>query len=192
MIGESPAVNPELSDIRRIKEIGIPTFLNEQENAEEGLYRVRRAYDSAWQHVYDAAFPENAPKAIAPAQELIDAFDKIWDLAEDPEFLQYAEFASLGNWSRQERNEIKVLFGDGAQYYFETKFTHDVASLCDKGNVTGSDTHETHSPTAKILIHFMTTTFLTWWFMPGDNISTDEAKLGTRTITLGPDPTIDG
>ena len=38
MIGESPAVNPELSDIRRIKEIGIPTFLNEQENAEEGLY----------------------------------------------------------------------------------------------------------------------------------------------------------
>jgi hypothetical protein len=187
MSGEIPAADPALIDIERIFRAGLLAFLDEQQNAEEGSYRIRRAYDSAWRHVYAAAFPEPYPAAAKePAQAVIDSFDRIWDLTDDPQFRQYAEFASFGNWSRDETNEIEALFENGAQYFFETKFSEDVQALCDQGGITGSGTYETPAQTAAVLRNFMTTTFLTWLLMPGDNMSVDEARLGIRTIVLGP------
>lgn len=194
--GEPRHSDPARADILSMYDTGIPAFMRAQISPEEATFRVRRAYDTAWQHVHEIAFgPTDSPfePSDDPAQDLLAAFSRIWQQKDDEMGRPYVEFASLGNWSRKESNEIEVLFKDDAQYFYETAFGQKLTELCVQGNLTGDGEYPDPTYTADLLRNYMSTVFLTWMAMPDGNsdMRISDAQLGVYQILFGRAPSPD-
>ena len=202
MIGESISDESALSDITRINQIGVPQFMAGQSEIEEAIYRVRRAYDTAWQKVYEVGFGDEGTTETnaAPTTKIINIFDRVFDANDDPQAAACIMFAASGSWSRGETNEIEALFSNNAQYFYESKFLDKLIAVCKEGELATlclqdeakeQGQHSTPELTARMLVNYLTACVLSPVLIPDGTMSVDEAKLGVRIILRGAGPTPD-
>jgi hypothetical protein len=191
VIDQPPFLDPVLNDIDKFYGVGLNAFVAECGETENALFRLRRAYDTAWQHLYGYSFDsiERNP-GLEPLQLLEQALANIWDIRNDSTKLTYANFALTCYWTKGLGNEIELIFKDDAQFYYETEFTQQLTEACSQAGLTGAGEYESPEQVAQMLLQYIATVFLTWQFMPSDKeLSVEEAHLGALGILHGHGPT---
>lgn len=189
MTGETPAQDPALLDIDRIYDMGARGFLNTIGDPEEARFRMRRAYDRSWQEIWEHSFglEEGMDPAAEPATIILNAFNRIWAMRDNPAEKRFAQFAMMCHWSKGESNEFPLVFDEDASYYYQSLFTVSLQALCEQGNFKTITTKDKTMVTSDFLVNYIGSVFLNDMIDP--NFSNEEAQLGVRNAIYGPGPT---
>jgi hypothetical protein len=191
MTGEGVHDDPVLADVSEIVESGMASFIANQPHSEEGLFRSRLAYDTAWAEVYKGSF-ENVDQDTGPQDTVISVLDRVVDASVEPSSADPILMACTGYQSRGKQNGYEILFQNEAQYFYETKFANRIAELCAEGNITGAGEHTSTQATSELLMNYLSLVVCAINFFPDDTSKTlDEYKLLFRNIVYGSGPTPD-
>jgi hypothetical protein len=193
MTGEFNHNDTALTDIDRMFDIGVMNYLSTLGNTEEASFHIRQAYDRSWEEVWNKTFAQiDAQVGLEvadPRQTILSAFEKAGDMQDNSATKRFAQFALMCHWTKNESNEISLLFADGATYFYESKFIDRLNELCHQGDIV-DERFDSTEHTAEFLRNYLAIAFLTWMAMPGEGgIDRYEAQLGVRNTLYGSGPT---
>lgn len=172
--------DPRDQDIAEMIEIGVIPFSLAGEPVETGT-RMQVAYDYAWQRMYEVAFPLDGPEPATAREKILESFQNLWGMKNDPVNFKRATFASVCLFRR---DSIPMIF-EGSGSYYELEFARRLESTCREGEIRGEE--NLPEDLAQHLIAYAATVFTTWLVLEDQarEIDASAAQLGIKNILDG-------